>query len=81
MPMQECLLYHQEVKDSPNALAEAMTAGCCCIAFDFVAGPNEMITNGVDGILVPSGDTQKLVEAIDDLIVKMTLEMYLLKKQ
>lgn len=54
----------------PNALAEAMTAGCCCIAFDFVAGPNEMITNGVDGILVPSGDTQKLAEAIDDLIVK-----------
>lgn len=54
----------------PNALAEAMTARCCCIAFDFVAGPNEMITNGVDGILVPSGDTQKLAEAIDDLIVK-----------
>jgi GalNAc-alpha-(1->4)-GalNAc-alpha-(1->3)-diNAcBac-PP-undecaprenol alpha-1,4-N-acetyl-D-galactosaminyltransferase len=54
----------------PNALAEAMTAGCCCIAFDFVAGPNEMITNGVEGILVPSGDTQKLAEAIDDLIVK-----------
>ena len=54
----------------PNVLAEAMTAGCCCIAFDFVAGPNEMITNGVDGILVPSGDTQKLAEAIDDLIVK-----------
>ncbi|WP_291275388.1 glycosyltransferase [Flavobacterium sp.] len=54
----------------PNALAEAMTAGCCCIAFDFVAGPNEMITNGVDGILVPSGDTQKLAVAIDDLIVK-----------
>lgn len=54
----------------PNALAEAMTAGCCCIAFDFVAGPNEMITNGVDGILVPSGDTQKLAEVIDDLIVK-----------
>ena len=54
----------------PNALAEAMATGCCCIAFDFVAGPNEMITNGVDGVLVPSGDTQKLAEAIDDLIVK-----------
>ena len=52
----------------PNALAEAMTAGCCCIAFDFVAGPNEMITNGVDGILVPSGNIDKLAQVIDILI-------------
>ena len=65
----------------PNALAEAMTAGCCCIAFDFVAGPNEMITNGVDGILVPSGDTQKLAEAIDDLIVKDDFRDVLAQKQ
>ena len=57
----------------PNALAEAMTAGCCCIAFDFVAGPNEMITNGVDGILVPSGEIQKLALAIDELIVNDSL--------
>jgi glycosyltransferase involved in cell wall biosynthesis len=63
----------------PNALAEAMTAGCCCIAFDFVAGPNEMITNGVDGILVPSGEIQKLAQAIDELIVNDKLRLILSK--
>ena len=36
----------------PNALAEAMTAGCCCVTFDFVAGPRDIITNNINGIIV-----------------------------
>ncbi len=37
----------------PNALGEAMGAGCACISFDCVAGPSEIISNMDDGILVP----------------------------
>jgi glycosyltransferase involved in cell wall biosynthesis len=36
----------------PNALGEAMGAGCACISFDCVAGPSDLITNNVDGILI-----------------------------
>jgi glycosyltransferase involved in cell wall biosynthesis len=37
----------------PNAIGEAMSAGLPVVAFDCVAGPSEMITDGYDGFLVP----------------------------
>lgn len=52
----------------PNALAEAMAAGCCCVAFDFVAGPRDIIVDGVSGIIVDNGNIQKLAETLDELI-------------
>jgi glycosyltransferase involved in cell wall biosynthesis len=52
----------------PNALAEAMGAGCCCVAFDFVAGPRDMIQHNRSGIIVDSGNMKKLALAIDELI-------------
>lgn len=39
----------------PNALGEAMAAGCACIAYDCVAGPSDMIDDGVNGFLIPVG--------------------------
>lgn len=54
----------------PNALCEALAAGCACISFDFTAGPSDIITHGKDGIIVPNGNIQALAEAIDDLIDK-----------
>lgn len=36
----------------PMALIESMAGGCACIAFDCKTGPNEIITNNVNGILV-----------------------------
>jgi glycosyltransferase involved in cell wall biosynthesis len=40
----------------PNALGEAMGAGCACISFDCVSGPSDLITNNFDGILIPLFD-------------------------
>ncbi|OJX75947.1 glycosyltransferase family 4 protein [uncultured Magnetospirillum sp.] len=40
----------------PNALAEAMAAGCPCVAVDCPTGPAEMIEDGVNGILVAPED-------------------------
>lgn len=41
----------------PNSLGEAMSAGCACISYDIVAGPSDMISNGVNGYLIKKNDT------------------------
>ncbi len=40
----------------PNALGEAMSAGCACISFDCEAGPSDLIENGINGWLVKNED-------------------------
>jgi glycosyltransferase involved in cell wall biosynthesis len=47
----------------PNALLEAMAAGCGCIASD-AGGIPEIITPGVDGVIVPRWQLHRLSEAI-----------------
>ncbi|PFG44063.1 poly(glycerol-phosphate) alpha-glucosyltransferase [Isoptericola jiangsuensis] len=46
-------------------LAEAMARGCLPIAYDIRYGPADVITHGVDGFLVPAGDTESLAAAIE----------------
>ena len=52
----------------PNALIEAMSLGCPSVAFDINAGPSEIISNGVDGILVPDGDIDAMSGVIQRLV-------------
>lgn len=52
----------------PNALAEALAAGCCCVSFDFIAGPRDLISNGVNGLLVEPENILEMSKAIDLLI-------------
>jgi glycosyltransferase involved in cell wall biosynthesis len=47
----------------PNALLEAMAAGCGCIASD-AGGIPEIITPGVDGVIVPRWQLHRLAEVI-----------------
>lgn len=53
----------------PNALAEALAAGCCCVSFDFIAGPRDLIENGVNGEIVESENIIALAKTLDELII------------
>jgi len=52
----------------PNALVEAMALEVPCIATRCPTGPEEIITDGVNGLLVPPGDEKALAEAIIRLL-------------
>lgn len=59
---------------SPLVLAEAMARGCLPVAYDIPYGPADLITDGVDGFLVPDGDPGAAAEAVARLIATPSAE-------
>lgn len=60
--------FMSESEGFPNALAEAMAAGMAVIAYDCVAGPADMIDDGINGYLIPLGDEVRFEERLMSLI-------------
>ncbi len=58
----------------PNALMEALCAGCACISTDCpCGGPKYLIEDGINGLLVPVGDVEKTAEAIKRVMTEEEL--------
>jgi glycosyltransferase involved in cell wall biosynthesis len=55
----------------PNALMEAMAIGLPCISTNCPTGPIDLIENGSNGILIPVGDKEALVEAMSKVITNI----------
>ena len=45
-----------------------MECGRPCVAFNCPSGPNEIITNGIDGLIAKNGDIDDLADKIEWMI-------------
>ena len=57
----------------PMALAEAMACGVPCVAFDCAPGVREIVSDGVDGIVVPPRDVAALAAGLSRLMADADL--------
>jgi len=53
---------------APLVLVESMAAGCLPIAYDIRYGPGDIIRDGVDGFIVPPGDTEAMAARIREFV-------------
>lgn len=61
--------FTSETEGFPNALGEAMFYPLPCISFDCIAGPRDLIDDGVDGFLVPMNDEEMYAKKLKMLMV------------
>lgn len=52
----------------PNTLAEALAHGVPAVSFDCATGPSDIIRDGVDGLLVPPEEVERLSNALARLM-------------
>lgn len=59
-----CFALSSAYEGHPLVLIEAMAAGCPVVSYACPYGPDEVVTDGVSGLLVPTGDVAALGKAL-----------------
>lgn len=62
-----------EMEGLPMVLLEAKSYGLPIVSFDIETGPGDIVRDGVNGYLVPSGDTETMADRICRLIEETEL--------
>ena len=64
----------------PMVLIEAMSQDMCCIAFDCISGPSDIISHNVNGILIESQNYPEMTKVLAQLIESPNLRLKLSSK-
>lgn len=64
----------------PLTILESMSAGCIPIAYDIRYGPSDIITDGVDGFLLPAGDVEALAQTLVQVTTMSTDELQAMRR-
>lgn len=64
----------------PMVLLEGAANGLPLVSFDIFTGPNEIITDGENGRLIPAFDAEKMADAITEIIENDSLRLSMSKK-
>ncbi|MBE6121076.1 MAG: glycosyltransferase family 4 protein, partial [Erysipelotrichaceae bacterium] len=69
MQKNSVFVFSSRSEGMPNALIEAMSLGLPCVSTDCEFGPSDLIRDGINGFLVPIGDSQKIAEQVTKLLM------------
>ena len=69
-----------QFEGTPNVMLEAMACGCPVIVSEYGEAVREIITPGINGLLVPVGEKPPLVAALRQLMSDQTLRLSLGKQ-
>ncbi len=57
-----------EAEGLPMVLIEAMSAGLPCVSYDCPTGPSDIISDKVDGFLIPLNDEKEFINGLEKLL-------------